>query len=516
MIKENFETEEIFMQRGLNFIPQILLCGEESEFLSRVGQRPFKIVGHVKIFGEVDEQPLNFLQDGKIFLNGKLQHFGELLKMLRGAAVDYLVFNAPGEFSIFKDVLKSIGFRSSQVVTLEQFKVLPPEFFYDIDAELQLLNYLKNISLKTLLDADACFAKGRLFTKADNDFTEIDCISDKPLLPIKENIYRRVYKNFSEIGFRRYDAALIAERPPVDFYSIFTLLENITDKVITFARTGSELEKSVLANKQYFSDGGTLRTNAGSWFLLTRHKPRENFCVYVVTHKPTPHDGKLPEGYKIIHAGRALNPDLGYAGDNTGDNISDLNLFINEVTALYWFWKNANNSVVGLCHYRRFFTESNDDSFAYEKILTQDAALKLLQDYDILVAFHHGDKNQHEIIENDCGIELTNFGEAIIKKYLLQVQPDYIDAFDYVLSSTTFYKCNMFVTRRDIFDAYCKWLFSFIIDATREVLNTTNLASLPWTPRRLMSFLAERMFSVWIMNNRLRIKELKVMKVPRL
>lgn len=88
------------MQSELNFIPQILLCGEEAEFLSRVGQRPFKIVGHVKLFGEVDEQPLNFLQDGKIFLNGKLQHFGELLKSLWGGASTILFSTRLGS-SIF-------------------------------------------------------------------------------------------------------------------------------------------------------------------------------------------------------------------------------------------------------------------------------------------------------------------------------------------------------------------------------------------------------------------------------
>lgn len=72
---------------GLQFIPQILLCGDEAEFLARVGQRPFKIVGNVKIFGEVDGQPLNFLQDGKIVLDGKLQNFGELLNRVGGAII---------------------------------------------------------------------------------------------------------------------------------------------------------------------------------------------------------------------------------------------------------------------------------------------------------------------------------------------------------------------------------------------------------------------------------------------
>ena len=496
------------MQRELNFVPKILLCGDEAEFLSRVGQRPFKIVGRVQLVGEVDGQQFNLFRDGKLLLDGKLQHINDLLNMIRGVFVaDYFVLNSNVEYNL----LRPIVLFSSTVITTEQFKNLPLGFFYDVYSEMSLLRSLENFSVKTLLDVDACFAKGMLFTKMGNDFTEIDCISEEPLMPIKENFYRRVYKNFSEVGFRRYDAALIVERPPIDFMSAFVFLEKFSDRVITFARTGSELEKYISANAKNFSAGNGFRTATGTWFFLTRHKPQENFCVYVVTHKPTPHDGKLPEGYKIIHAGRALNPDLGYLGDNTGDNISDLNLYINEITALYWFWKNANDSVVGLCHYRRFFTESNDETFAYEKILTKDAALKILHNHDIIVLFHRGDENQHEIIERDCGSELKKLGETIVKKYLLKTQPEYLDAFDYVLNSITFYKCNMFVTRRDILDAYCKWLFSFIIDATREVLRTVTLQNLPWTPRRLMSFLAELMPTVWLAKNYLRIKELKCM-----
>ena len=504
------------MRSELNFVPKILLCGDEAEFFSRVGERPFKIVGRVQLSGEVDGQAFNFFQDGRVLLDGKLQNFGELWNMIQGGVIDYFVFNSLEEFNNIWTVMNSINFRSSIITTTEQFKNLPLGFFYDSDAEQKLLQSLKNFSVKTLLDVDGFFAKGRLFTKTDNDFTEIDCISEEPLLPIKENFYRRVYKNFSSVGFRRYDVALIVERRPIDFMSMFVFLEKFSDVIITFARTGSELEKYISANAKNFSTGNGFRTETGTWFFLTRHKPPENFCVYVVTHRPTPHDGKLPEGYKIIHAGRALTPDLGYAGDNTGDNISRLNFYINELTALYWFWKNENNSVVGLAHYRRFFTESDDETFAYEKILTKDAALKILKDYDIIVTFCSTERNQQELIESSCGVELTKTYTTIIKKYLLQLQPDYLDAFDYVFNSTIFYRCNMFVTRQNIFDAYCRWLFSFIIDATEEALRTTTLPNLPWYPRKLMGFLGERMLTVWLIKNRLRIKELKIMQVEGL
>ncbi len=176
-------------------------------------------------------------------------------------------------------------------------------------------------------------------------------------------------------------------------------------------------------------------------------------------------------------------------------------------------WKNSSDTIVGLCHYRRFFT-TGDEKFAYEKILTRDDALKILETHDMIVSrLFYGVMTQREFVENDCGKQLAKIGEAILRKHLLRVHPDYVDALDFVLDSKAVYKCNMFVTRREILDAYCKWLFAFILDATREVLLTTNLENLSWTPRRLMSFLGERMLHVWLFKQRLRLKELAFMFV---
>ncbi|EOJ2249152.1 DUF4422 domain-containing protein, partial [Campylobacter jejuni] len=46
-------------------------------------------------------------------------------------------------------------------------------------------------------------------------------------------------------------------------------------------------------------------------------------------------------------------------GDDTGDNISHLNRYLNELTGIYWAWKNydklGNPDYIGYEHYRRHF-----------------------------------------------------------------------------------------------------------------------------------------------------------------
>ena len=82
-----------------------------------------------------------------------------------------------------------------------------------------------------------------------------------------------------------------------------------------------------------------------------------NIKILVVTHKKY----WMPkiEMYLPIQVGLINKNDLGYLKDNTGDNISYKNPNYCELTAMYWAWKNIDVDYIGICHYRRYFTNKN-------------------------------------------------------------------------------------------------------------------------------------------------------------
>lgn len=246
----------------------------------------------------------------------------------------------------------------------------------------------------------------------------------------------------------------------------------------------------------------TIILNSGYVFILQNNEVKQeiNCNIYVVTHKK--YNMKNDFLYKPIIVGNGYcNPQ--FYNDRGIENITDLNDKINECTALYWIWKNIKTKYIGFNHYRRYFLNNNIDY--YENILHSENIRKLLINYDIILGIHEEfGCTILEQIENTVDLDAFNIGYNIVREALKKAHPEDMEVFDYVMNLHYFYPCNIFITSWYIFDKYCEWLFSFIIDAARniDVSNYDNYS------KRIIGFFAERMLTVWVIKNNLKVKEL--------
>ena len=498
----------------MSYIPRILLCGEETSFRDAAGDMAVEIIGKISFTGS-PERGENYLfttpedvfayvpKDLHIFLNGEEISADELRKILDGGA-DYIVFDDEGEFGARNNDLHSLKIFERFIPRETLFRQARHNFYSPQNLQT-LAQILRDEKISRVLDVDALFIETDFFMFPDK-FPDTDGIV-KNYEPIHENFYTRIYDSLNDCRFKIYDALLINERLPEEFIDVLIETNDLAERILTFARKNSALEKFLATNVNVFEKILRFPAINGNWYLIQKRMPPKDFCVYVVTHK----DAKLetlPEGYKVIHAGHAqAKEEFGYIGDDTGDNISRLNLYLNEVTALYWVWKNTSHSTIGLNHYRHFFTTDG------ENILSTREATELLQDYDIIVA-----ENKLARMSVTCwqklvsGGDLEQFVSNIFKKHIALKQHDYLNAFEYVAETYTGFQYEIFITRQNIFNAYCEWLFSFIIDVTEEVFAKTNIKQID-NPRkyRIISFITERLMTVWLWKNRLRIKKLPVL-----
>ena len=229
-----------------------------------------------------------------------------------------------------------------------------------------------------------------------------------------------------------------------------------------------------------------------------------NIKILVATHKKywMPED----EVYLPIHVGKEGKQDLGYIGDNTGDNISIKNSNYCELTAIYWAWKNLEADYIGLVHYRRYFTKHNLRNCEKKKqdILTKNDFENILKDVDIIVP----DKRKyyietirshynHSYYEKDL-----NETENIIK----EIYPEYSIAFNKVMNRTWAHMFNMFVMRRDYFDEYCEWLFTILFEL-EERIDISNYTTME---ARVFGFISELLLDVWLETKQINYKEVNV------
>ena len=212
--------------------------------------------------------------------------------------------------------------------------------------------------------------------------------------------------------------------------------------------------------------------------------------IYIVKHKPFTLP-ELPEGYKTLCVGNYSEPDE--IDCTEGENIEGQNTKLNELTALYWIWKNTEDPITGLAHYRRYLLGSDGE------ILTLPEAEQLLKSNDIIC---HSFNLDYLTVKTNI-IMMGLLGGQVAYDTVRGLLPDgYREAFEQVMESHHYYVCHLFVTRREILDEYCKWLFSFITEAAKDYIPRIGCDP---QEKRAVGYIAEALLSVWVLKNGLKV-----------
>ena len=227
--------------------------------------------------------------------------------------------------------------------------------------------------------------------------------------------------------------------------------------------------------------------------------------ILVAYHKPSdyPNEGI----YLPIHVGHAgATTQLGFQGDDDGENISSKNYCYCELTALYWAWKNLKNvDVVGLCHYRRYFDFHKQSIRFLPDTVFPLSAIKELD-------FSIDEKTIQRVLKGGVVVpQALPWNSTLEQQYCLgHVSDDYRLLRDVFYASQDnrykkafvevmergykFYPYNMMVMRWSDFDAYCSWLFGLLF----EVEKKTDISHYSSFQKRIYGFMSERLFNVWL------------------
>lgn len=227
--------------------------------------------------------------------------------------------------------------------------------------------------------------------------------------------------------------------------------------------------------------------------------------IIVATHKKY----WMPEDtmYTPIHVGRYGKQDIGYVGDDSGENISEKNAYYCELTGLYWAWKNIEAEYIGLVHYRRHFAMKKYGKSIESKrkaILTKKELEEVFKRVDVVLP----NQRKYYIETNRSHYNHAHHQEDLdmIEEIIKARYPEYAEAFQLIMNRTQAHMFNMFIMKREKYDEYCKWLFS-MLEKLEARLNQRKTE----IEQRLCGYIGEVLLDVWIEKNNIQYEEIDFM-----
>lgn len=220
--------------------------------------------------------------------------------------------------------------------------------------------------------------------------------------------------------------------------------------------------------------------------------------IFCTSLKPYSLLNKLPNYIEPLGLGEQKFPKNWY-DEKKGKNISNLNQYYGELSGFYWVWKNLLNDFksddfIGFCHYRKLWlnfklNEKNRKSIKslYADLLNPNNDIFNKIDVIQVQPIIFSKKNLFQDFEI---VHKNN----VLKKSLQFLKEPIKSDFSNFLKNNKLYPLNMFITKRDLFEEYCKIIFPWLdmcyhFCLQENILKGYNI--------RLPAFLAERFTSFW-------------------
>lgn len=182
--------------------------------------------------------------------------------------------------------------------------------------------------------------------------------------------------------------------------------------------------------------------------------------------------------------------DRNFYFDDTGDNISDLNPWLGDLTGLYWIWKNTTDEIVGTNQYRRFWNSKSVESINFDS-----STIYVSAHVDLgLSVYEHYSMSHGEI-----GMYILYMASYLGKIPFTHQQLDRLKQTGYIST------CNMFFAHRTLFDKICQNLFEIVFElyhGSKYALPFIQKSKNGRSETRMIAYLAERILTLMYLDHK--------------
>lgn len=221
------------------------------------------------------------------------------------------------------------------------------------------------------------------------------------------------------------------------------------------------------------------------WKNAQYSNQNKNTCIYVVTSMNNMHKADVSYNSRFIQyiqAGTKLSDKkICDITDDSGDNISEQNLYYCELTAGYWIYKNDFvNDYVGLYHYSRGLDIS-------------DEQISRIVESNIDVVLPIPAVTRHEIITRESEAKL-------MLNAIKNVYPEYLESAEKYFYNKIFLTGNLIFAKKEVYCKYYQWLFNVIDECICLYGKKT-------VKKRLWAYLGEHFMNIYFFHH---VKDYKI------